>query len=147
MSTLAVAGIGAVSIVTGSSPVTAPEWNRASGRRPSSAARSLVVMSRAAQPSEICELLPAWMTPSSRKAGLSAASFSSEVSRRMPSSAVSSPSGPLTGTSWPAKAPSSVAAAALRWDSSANSSSWVRDKPQRRAMSSAPRPWLKLSRW
>ena len=43
-------------------------------------------------PSEICELLPAWMTPSSRKAGLSAASFSSEVSRRIPSSAVSSPS-------------------------------------------------------
>src|SRR6516162_7458316 len=29
LSTLAVAGIGAVSMVTGSSPVTAPEWKRA----------------------------------------------------------------------------------------------------------------------
>ena len=65
----------------------------------------------------------------------------------MPSSAVSSPSGPLTGTSCPAKAPPSVAAAAFWCDSSANSSNWVRDRPQRRAMSSAPRPWLKLIRW
>src|ERR1700684_2698699 len=54
--TFAVAGIGAVSMVTGSSPVTAPEWNRASGRRPSSAARSLVVIRSGAQPSEISEL-------------------------------------------------------------------------------------------
>ena len=43
---------------------------RASGVRPSAAAFSLVVISRAADPSLIWELLPAVMRPSALKAGL-----------------------------------------------------------------------------
>jgi len=43
-----------------------------------------VISSTAAAPSEICEEFPAVIFPSSLKAGLSAASFSSEVSGRMP---------------------------------------------------------------
>ena len=46
-------------------------------------------MSRAAEPSEICEALPAVTTPSSWKAVRRPASDSSVVPRRMPSSAVS----------------------------------------------------------
>ena len=80
-------------MMTGSTPASATVWMRASGVRPSSRALSEVVSSSAAEPSEICEELPAVTTPSSRKAGRRPASFSSEVSRRMPSSAVTSPDG------------------------------------------------------
>ena len=98
-SAFAVAGIGAVSMMTGSSPATTAVCTRASGVRPSSAAFSLVVISSAAEPSLICELLPAWITPSSLKAGLSFASAASEPPRRMPSSAMTTvPSSSVTGT-------------------------------------------------
>ena len=63
------AGIGAVSIVTGSTPAVAKACSRASGRQPCRAATSEVVISRAAAPSEICEELPAVTTPSSRNDG------------------------------------------------------------------------------
>ena len=59
---------------------------RARGVSPSSAAFSGVISSSAAAPSLIWLLLPAVITPSGLKAGWSAASFSSVVSRRMPSS-------------------------------------------------------------
>ena len=64
-----VAGIGAVSIVIGSAPTTTHVCTRASGVQPYRPVSSLVVSSRAAAPSVICEELPAVMTPS----GLNAA--------------------------------------------------------------------------
>jgi len=83
-----VAGIGPVSMVTGSVPATAKEWKRARGRSPSSLAFSGVMTSAAEAPSLICELLPAVILPSSLKAGRSPASFSGVVPGRMPSSTV-----------------------------------------------------------
>ena len=58
---LELAGIGAVSMMIGSPPASTAVWIRAIGVRPSSAAFSLVVISSAADPSEICEELPAVM--------------------------------------------------------------------------------------
>ena len=89
-------------------------------------------MSMAAAPSVICDELPAVMSGAASShpwADASDASFSSVVSRRMPSSTVSVspvrvPSSSLTGTGRisRAKCPLSVAAAARRWLSRANSS-------------------------
>src|ERR1700728_4349407 len=87
LSAFLVAGIGAVSMITGSSAARTAVCTRASGVRPSWLAFSLVIMSRAADPSLICELLPAWMTPPVLNAGLSLAIDSSEPPRRTPSSA------------------------------------------------------------
>ncbi len=86
-STFAVAGIGAVSMTTGSSPAITVVWMRTSGRRPSSRAFSEVVTSSAADPSEIWLALPALMTPSALNGVFSEASFSSVPPGRMPSSA------------------------------------------------------------
>ncbi len=116
---------------------------RTIGVRPSSAARSLVVTSRAAEPSEICEEFAAVILPSSLKAGFRPASLSSVPPRRMPSSASTTvPSGSVTGAIWPAKRPSSWAAAAFSCEARANSSSCWRDKPQLSAIISAPTPWF-----
>ena len=68
---IVVAGIGPVSILIGSTPARAKVWKRALGRRPRSAARDSLMMSRPAAPSPICELLAAVILPSGRKAGLS----------------------------------------------------------------------------
>src|SRR5674536_226063 len=84
-SAFAVAGIGPVRMVTGSTPVSAKVWNRAIGVSPSSRAFSLVITSRAAAPSEICEEFPAVTTPSSVKARLSAPRVSIVLPRRTPS--------------------------------------------------------------
>ena len=70
-----------------------------------------MAISTAEAPSEICDALPAWITPSSRNDGLSLASVSGVVPRRRPSSATK-PGAAGTGASWPAKSPRSVAAAA-----------------------------------
>ena len=64
------AGMGPVSIITGSTPARAKVWNRACGRRPSSLAFSSLMMSTADAPSVICELLPAVTLPSGLNAGL-----------------------------------------------------------------------------
>ncbi len=151
-STNSVAGIGAVSMIWGSLAATAKVWKRARGRRPSDDARSSLMISTAAAPSEICDDVPAVTVPVSEKAGFNPANFSSEVSRRMPSSDSSSPlTAPAPGTSgWTrassgtislAKRPSSVARAARRCDSRANSSICWRETFQRRAISSAHSPW------
>ena len=94
----AVAGIGPVSILTGSSPVTTAVWTRASGVRPSALARSEVMISSAAAPSEICDALPAVIEPPSRNGALSSASFSTVDPRRIPSSSWTNPSPTATGT-------------------------------------------------
>src|SRR4051794_26782125 len=142
-SAFCVAGIGACSIGIGSAAARAAVCTRASGVRPCAAANSLVVISSAAEPSEICEELPAWMTPSSLKAGLSEPSFSMVPPRRTPSSvSITTPSGLVTGAIWFLNRPSSMAAAAFSCDASENSSSCWRDRPHRSAICSAPMPWF-----
>ncbi len=81
-----VAGIGAVSMITGSAPARVAVWTFAIGLSPNDFAFSADMNSNAADPSEICEELPAWITPSSLNAGLSSPIFSMVVPRRMPSS-------------------------------------------------------------
>ena len=156
-STSSVAGMGAVSMICGSLAATAKVWKRARGRKPSDDARSSLMISTAAAPSEICDDVPAVTVPVSEKAGCSAASFSSEVSRRTPSSTSSRPctsAAPGTsgctrassGTISPAKRPSSAARAARWCDRSASSSISSRETFQRRAISSAHSPWWMRSK-
>src|SRR5438552_1722700 len=71
-----VAGIGPVSMITGSTPPSANVWKRARGRRPSTRAFSFSMTSTAAAPSVIWLELPAVMRPSGLNAGFSAPSFS-----------------------------------------------------------------------
>ena len=82
------------------------------GVSPSAAAFSSLMMSIAAAPSVICELLAAVTRPSSLNDGLSVASFST-VDSRMPSSVVIDvPSASSTGRISRSKRPSSRARAA-----------------------------------
>ena len=81
---LRVAGIGPVSISTGSTPTVVWSTIRARGVTPSSSAFSRDMRSTAAAPSEICEELPAVIRPSSLKAGFSSARVSTVVPGRMP---------------------------------------------------------------
>ena len=83
-SSLRVAGIGPVSMITGSTPTVVWSTMRARGVSPSAFALSADISSTAAAPSEICEALPAVILPSGLNAGLSCESFSSVVSGRMP---------------------------------------------------------------
>ena len=83
-SSFRVAGIGPVSMITGSTPTVVWSTIFARGVTPSSSAFSRVMSSTAAAPSETWEELPAVILPSSLKAGFSSASFSSEVSGRGP---------------------------------------------------------------
>ena len=85
-STWRVAGIGAVSMITGSTPPSAKAWKRARGRRPRASAFRFSITSTALAPSVIWLELPAVMTPSGLNAGLRDASFSRLVSGRTPSS-------------------------------------------------------------
>ena len=78
-------------MIWGSLAATAKVWKRARGRSPSDDARSSLMISTAAAPSEICDDVPAVTVPVSEKAGFRPASFSSEVSRRTPSSAREQP--------------------------------------------------------
>ncbi len=133
----AVAGIGPSSIFTGSQPTDVWSTIRARGVSPSASAFSRAISRTAAAPSEICDELPAVMRPSGLKAGLSCESFSSDVSGRMPWSAVK----PLIGAISRANQPLSVAWAALRWESTASWSSSERGISHCSAISSAPIPW------
>ena len=90
--TCSVAGITPVSMYTGSLPVTASEVIRARGVNPCRSTAASDAMSSAAAPSEICEAVAA-VTAQPSRSGLSPAIFSSEVSRRGPSSVVT----PATG--------------------------------------------------
>ncbi len=82
------AGIGPVSMSTGSLPTTHVSTMRARGVRPSASAFSAVISRTAAAPSLICDALPAvWKAGSRSSTGLRLASASSVVSRR-PSSRV-----------------------------------------------------------
>ena len=137
------AGIGAVSMITGSAPARVAVCTLASGLSPNDFAFSADMNSSAAEPSEICEELPAWITPSSLNAGLSVAIFSMVVPRRMPSSlSTGLPSWSLIATIWSSNAPESCAAAAFSCEPSENSSTAVRSKPHCSAIISAPMPWF-----
>src|SRR6516225_5350434 len=84
------------------------------------------------------------MTPSGLlNAGLSCAIVSSVPPRRTPSSVSTTvPSSSFTAVICAANLPSSMAAAAFSCEARENSSSWVREKPHRSAIISAPIPWF-----
>ena len=115
---------------------------RARGARPSDSARSADITSTAAAPSLSGQALPAVTVPfSGSNTGFRAASFSSVVVGRGPSSLVSTPpSGSATGTISRSKCPDSCAATARICDSSAHSSWASRETLQRAATFSAVRP-------
>ena len=79
-----VAGIGPVSMITGSTPTVVVSTMRARAFRPSSSAFSRDISITAAAPSDTCEALPAVIFPSSLKAGLRPASVSTDVPGRIP---------------------------------------------------------------
>jgi hypothetical protein len=133
-SAYAVAGIGAVSINTGSSPRTLKWWMRARGVTPRSFTARSDITSSAAAPSEICDATAAVSRPPSVSVG-SCAIFSSEVPRRGPSSTDASPSGTISRS----KRASSIARIARSWLSSAYTSMSSREMSHFSAMSSAPR--------
>ena len=124
-----VAGIGPVSIMSGSSPTTANAWNRARGVSPSSTAFSSLMMSTAEAPSVSGDELPGVMRQSSsgkraarasvRNAGASPARPSTLVPGRTVSSAVTSPASVGTGSSCESKRPSAAARAARACDCAA----------------------------
>ena len=79
-----VAGIGPVSMITGSTPTVVWSTIRARGVSPSASAFSRVMSRTAAAPSETCEELPAVTLPSSLNTVFSCDSASRLVSGRMP---------------------------------------------------------------
>ena len=93
-------------------------------------------ISTAAAPSEICDAVAAVSSQPSRN-GFSSAIFSSDVSRRGPSSVVT----PSTGVISRSNRPSSIACTARWWLSRENSSSWDRFRPHFSQTSCAPRNW------
>ena len=127
-------------ITSGCTPALAPPTYRPRGSRPSDASASSLTSSRAAAPSLSGEELPAVTVPPARNTGLSAASFASDVSARMPSSASTTHRRRATGRSSAAKSPRAVAAAARWWLRSANASCRSRSMPCRAATSSAVSP-------
>jgi hypothetical protein len=151
-----VAGIGPVSMRTGSEPTRQVSSTFARARSPRASAFSLVMRSTAAAPSEICDAEPAvWRPPSAPTigspggtTGLRPASPSRVVSRRPSSLATvwvvpvglpSSPrSGASIGTIWVSKRPSAHAWAARSCDCLPKASSASRLMPHFWAMSSAP---------
>ena len=121
---------------TGSAPVTVSVWMRARGVRPCRRTASSEAISSAAAPSEICDAVAAVSSQPSRS-GFRPAIFSSEVSRRGPSSVVTPATGVISRSNWP----SSIAWTARWWLSSANSSSGCRLMPHFSHISCAPRNW------
>lgn len=144
------AGTGAVSISSGSSPHTAIACTRARGVRPSSVHRAALMSRTAAAPSVIWDEFPAVTchpisgkraaTSSRRKAGVSVPRPSAVLSGRIVSSRRNGPAGVSTGTVSRSNAPESRAAAASRCERAAYSSSASRPSFQRAATSSAATP-------
>ncbi len=141
------AGMGPVSMVTGSTPARAKAWNRARGVRPRALAFSSLMMRTAAAPSVICDELPAVTLPSGLKAGFRLARTSAVVSGRIPSSVamtslVAAPSSSLTasGRISRSKRPSAVARAASCWLRAPKASRSWRDRSHWSAIISAEMP-------
>ena len=123
---LRAAGMGPVSMRTGSLPATAMETMRARGLRPSERARPFDAITTAAAPSTIPDELPACSTPSSLNEGLSAASVSTVVPGRGCSSRSKVRSPSLSGRISRENQPRSIAFAAFCCEDTANSSSCLR---------------------
>ena len=143
------AGIGAVSMITGSSPASAIAAIRARGVMPSRARPASFATSTAAAPSVIWLDVPAVSSPLS-ESGFNAAIAARLASARMPSSAanfslVPSSSVTSTGAISRANRPSRVARAAYSWLARPKRSRSSRAKPQRSAIISAPANWLNFA--
>ncbi len=113
----------------------------AMGSAPSSSARSRLITTRAAPPSEICDAFPAVIVPSGLKAGRSRARPSAVVSARMPSSRSTTTGSPLrwgtwTGTTSSANRPASQASWA-RWWLRAAQASWSSREIRRSSLTSS----------
>ena len=124
---LRLAGTGPMPMTAGSTPATAVETMRASGRRPRLPAVFASASSTAEAPSLMPELFPAVTVPPSRNAGRRRASASADVSARGCSSRATttdSPFAPRTviGTICSSNRPASIAATAFRWLASPNAS-------------------------
>src|SRR3989440_8854229 len=116
-------GIGASMTDSGFTPTVLYATTRASGFTPCRSAASSDIATMAAAPSLSWEAFPAVTWPPSRKTGGSLASFSREVSVRIPSSTSTRPApGTSTGTICSLNRPSCVADAARRWLSRAKRS-------------------------
>ena len=143
-SSFLVAGIGPVSMITGSTPTVVWSRIRARGLRPYSSAFSRVISRTAAAPSEIWLELPAVTLPSGLNAGFRLASVSRLVSGRMPWSVTTVSSEPFIltciGTISRSKRPSSVALCAFWWERSPSSSSSERGISHLSAIISAEMP-------
>ncbi len=113
-------------MISGLTPVTPLEMMRASGFRPSSAARVSLMTITAAAPSFSGQALPAVIFPSGRNTGFRPERPSTVVPGRMPSSLETTvPSGVVIGVISRSKNPRSSAAVARCWLCAANSSiSW-----------------------
>src|SRR6185437_11709405 len=135
-------------MISGGTPATAKARKNARGLAPRALALSAEVRMSAAAPSLSGDEFPAVTVPVGSKAGLSAASFSSEVSARGPSSrstVMSRQTSPskrrvLTGRTSAAKSPRVQAATALPWLASAKASCCSRVTPNLRATFSAVFP-------
>src|SRR5205809_3175122 len=116
-------GIGASMTHSGLTPAVLYATPRASGVTPWRSAASRDSTTIAAPPALNWDALPAVTCPPSRKTGGSFASFSRDVSIRIPSSTSTRPApGTSTGTICSRNRPSWVADAARRWLSRANRS-------------------------
>jgi hypothetical protein len=141
----AVAGIGPVSLSTGSTPTNACPATRASGVRPSLPARARDITNTAAAPSEICEELAAVWRPSSLNAGRSAAS-DSRVDTRIPWSRVTISPSTDSGTTSRSNRPFSVASAARCCERTAQASHSARVMCHLSAIRSADSPCATTSK-
>ena len=130
------AGMGAVSIHTGSSARTDRWWMRARGVSPWSDRPCSLTISSAAEASEICEAHAAVTRPPSVSVG--SERILSQFGSRGPSSAAQSPSGTISAS----KRPSARARMARSCDSTANASMSSREMSHFSAIISAERNWL-----
>jgi hypothetical protein len=127
---------------SGCTPAAAVPAYLAIGWIPAAAAARSDISSRPAAPSFSGEELPPVTVPSGRKAGFLAARSSRVSSGLIPSSAVTSPPGALTGMISSARTPAAAAAAARWWLRRVNRSCRPRSTPYRSATFSAVSPRL-----
>ena len=128
-------------MISGESAVTPDETIRASGVMPSSAALTSLITTTAAAPSLSGQQFPAVTVPSGRNTGFSAATFSSVVPGRGPSSADTTvPSGSVVGVMSRCQNPSASAFSARFCERTPNSSCCSRLTPRSPATFSAVCP-------
>jgi hypothetical protein len=153
VSTLGIAFIGPIPMISGGTPATAKLTKRASGFMPYFLSAFSLIRTTAAAPSDICELLPAVTEPRAAKTVVSLPSVSIDESaaapRRCPPRAcdarpargeVGRRGVDLVGQDLLAEAPAAIARAAFWWLATANASWSSRETFQRCATFSAVMP-------